>query len=44
MNQTNTTRSIMFAVIAIGLVFSVSGLVVGHMVPTVYVQFIHPHK
>ena len=35
MNQTNTTRSIMFAIIAIGIVFSVSGLVVGHMVPTV---------
>ena len=35
MNQRNTTRSIMFAIIAIGIVFSVSGLVVGHMVPTV---------
>ena len=35
MNQTNTTRSIMFAIIAIGIVFSVSGLIVGHMVPTV---------
>ena len=35
MNQRNTTRSIVFAIIAIGIVFSVSGLVVGHMVPTV---------
>ena len=35
MNQRNTTRSIMFAIIAIGIVFSVSGLIVGHMVPTV---------
>ncbi len=35
MNQTNATRSIMFAIIAIGIVFSVSGLVVGHMVLTV---------
>lgn len=34
MNQTSTTRSIMFAIVAMGIVFSVSALVVGQMIPT----------
>ncbi|MGH9986133.1 MAG: hypothetical protein ACRD8W_19495, partial [Nitrososphaeraceae archaeon] len=35
MNQSNTTRSIMLAIVMAGIVLSVSSLVVGHMVPTV---------
>ena len=34
MNQSSTTRSIMLAIVMAGIVFSVSSLVVGHMVPT----------
>src|SRR5918996_1753363 len=30
MNQKSTVRSIMFAIVAMGIVFSVSGLVIGH--------------
>ncbi|MPZ08082.1 MAG: hypothetical protein GEU26_16975, partial [Nitrososphaeraceae archaeon] len=34
MNQSSITRSIMLAIVMAGIVFSVSSLVVGHMVPT----------
>ena len=35
MNQTSTTmRSIMFAIVAMGIVFSVSGMVVGNLIQT----------
>ena len=34
MKQSSTTRSIMLAIVMAGIVFSVSSLVVGHMVPT----------
>ena len=34
MDQRNTARSIMFAVVAMGIVFSVSGLVVGQSTQT----------
>jgi hypothetical protein len=33
MNQTSTIRSIMFTIVAMGIVFSVSGLIMGQMIP-----------
>ena len=32
MNQTSTAKSIMFAIVAMGIVFSVSGLVAGQTI------------
>jgi hypothetical protein len=34
MNKTSTARSIMFAIVGMGIVFSVSRLVVGHLLQT----------
>ena len=40
MNQTSTAKSIMFAIVAMGIVFSVSGLVAGQTIMTAYAT--HP--
>ncbi|MGA7369994.1 MAG: NosD domain-containing protein [Nitrososphaeraceae archaeon] len=40
MDQTSTARSIMFAVIAMGIAFSASGLIIGHLVQSAYAT--HP--
>ena len=40
MNQTNTAKSLMFAIVAMGIVFSVCGLVAGQTIATAYAT--HP--
>lgn len=36
MNQTSTARYMMFTILAMGIVFSVSGLVAGQIIQTAY--------